>query len=415
MSTHAGARLTFRTATADDLDRLVDLHSTAFPDPRGREARVRNFTANPMGGFEHLWVAVDEGAVVAHGFLFPLAAWFSGALVRFGGIASVGVAPEARGRGVGSALVEHLGTVSLERGEVLTVLYPFRQAFYARLGFATTSPYRRLRFSPNAIPFRPQLSARAARGTDRAALRACWVAVAGRGTGRLDRSERLWNALLSDERRTWLVVEGDGEVRGYIAWMVRQAEPHGETVLRVCEMVAKDDVAERTLWGLVGAQRGQVDEVRIDVAEDDPAVAALVDADARRPGTAEVNHVLGELAGGPMLRIGDPVRALAARGWQADLGAFGHEQPHLVLNVSGQRLELTRCEGRTLVAPTVAEPAFSLDLPTLAAIAFGALRPSHAARLGWLSPTRTSSVLARDLARADAMFALPAYFSPDPF
>jgi hypothetical protein len=43
-------------------------------------------------------------------------------------------------------------------------------------------------------------------------------------------------------------------------------------------------------------------------------------------------------------------------------------------------------------------------------VAFGALPPSQAERLGWLSARD-----ARALARADALFALPPYFSPDPF
>jgi hypothetical protein len=49
----------------------------------------------------------------------------------------------------------------------------------------------------------------------------------------------------------------------------------------------------------------------------------------------------------------------------------------------------------------------------LAALAFGGLgaRPATlAARLGWLEPKDE-----RSLALADALFALPAYFSPDAF
>ena len=67
-------------------------------------------------------------------------------------MASVGVAPEARGRGVGSALVEHLHGLARDRGDAVTVLYAFRQAFYLPLGYAPTSATQRLRLDPRAVP-----------------------------------------------------------------------------------------------------------------------------------------------------------------------------------------------------------------------------------------------------------------------
>ncbi|HEX8791657.1 MAG TPA: GNAT family N-acetyltransferase, partial [Polyangiaceae bacterium] len=144
--------LTFRTPREADLDRLLEVHTSAFPDPRGREARVRNFTRNPLGRFEDLVLACDGDVIVGHAFLFPLEAWFGGARVRVAGIASIGVAPEARGRGVGSAMLEHLCRTAAARGDAVAVLYAFRQGFYVRAGFATASSYRRLRLHPSSIP-----------------------------------------------------------------------------------------------------------------------------------------------------------------------------------------------------------------------------------------------------------------------
>ncbi|HEX3342935.1 MAG TPA: GNAT family N-acetyltransferase [Polyangiaceae bacterium] len=393
---------TFRPAREDDLERLLDLHASAFPDPRGRPSRARNFQHNPLGGFSDLHVLVEDDALLAHAFLFPLEAWFGGARVRAGGVATVGVAPEARGRGLGSQLVEHLHALSLARGDALTVLYPFRQAYYARLGYAPTSSYRRLRLHPAAIPWRPSMRARPARGTDRDALVACLEAAAERRTGTLARTARAWEARLVDERRTWLVVEGEQGVEGYVVWTLEQGAPHAETVLQLRELAARTPAAERELWALVGAQRDQVAVVHADVAADDPIEPALVDADRARFGDGEVEHTLGEVASGPMVRVLDVARALEARGWRAE--------GRLVVEVDGTALEVTAKAGRATAAPSRAEPDVRLDARALAAVAFGALPASRAARLGWLTARDDAA-----LARADALLALPPYFSPDPF
>jgi len=395
-------KASFRPAREDDLERLLDIHTGAFPDPRGRPARERNFQKNALGEFSDLYVLVEDDTVLAHAFLFPLEAWFGGARVRVGGIATVGVAPEARGRGLGSRLVERLHEHSQARGDALTVLYPFRQAFYARLGYATTSSYRRLRLHPASIPWTPSMRARAAGGPDREALVACLEAVGARRTGTLARTTRAWESRLADERRTWLVVEGPGGVEGYVVWTLEQREPHAETALQVRELVARTVAAERELWALVGAQRDQVAVVHADVAADDPLEHALVDADRARFGDGDIEHTLGEVASGPMVRVLDVARALEARGWLSD--------GTLVLAVGDQTLEVTAKGGRATVAASRGEAHVRLDARTLAAVAFGALPASRAARLGWLTARD-----ARALALAEALLALPPYFSPDPF
>jgi predicted acetyltransferase len=396
--------LSFRTAREDDLERLIDVHTAAFPDARGREARLRNFTRNALGDSSDLWVAVTGApeVVVAHGFLFRLRAWFGGVLVPVGGIASVGVAPEARRRGVGSALVGHLHAVSFERGDALTVLYPFRQSFYARLGYATTSTYRRIRVSPSSIPWRAEASARAASGADRLAIQACWDAVGARRSGTLARSERLWDARFADDRRMFFVVEGTRGVEGYLAWTLEHGEGPATTTLLVREMAASTDAASRSLWGLVAAQRGQVAEVRAELADDDPLERACLDADRAHARSDPGEHAIGEVVSGPMVRVLDAKRALEARGYGAD--------GKVALLVGEEAIRVAVRGGRAEVLPCSGPPEVRIEPPALAAIAFGALAPTRAARLGWVE--------ARDalaLARADELFALPPYFSPDPF
>ena len=50
------------------------------------------------------------------------------------------------------ALLEHLHAEANERGDAIAVLFPFRQGFYARHGYAPATATRRLVLSPHAVP-----------------------------------------------------------------------------------------------------------------------------------------------------------------------------------------------------------------------------------------------------------------------
>src|SRR6476646_8672902 len=144
--------MTFRAALEPDLDRLIDIHMAAFPDARGVQERMRNFVENPLGTLDDLHLVELSGVVVGHAFLFPLGFSFGGARGSAGGVASVGVAPEARGLGVARKLVEHLHDLAHARGDAITLLYAFRQGFYDRVGYAPVTPTKLLSIAPQAIP-----------------------------------------------------------------------------------------------------------------------------------------------------------------------------------------------------------------------------------------------------------------------
>ena len=398
---------TLRPAKDEDTDRLLEIHMSVFPDPRGAEERRRNFHHNVLGGLDDLHVVEHAGRLLAHAFLFPLEVWVGGRPVPAGGIASVGVAPEARGRRIASRLLSHLHDVSSARGDAITVLYPFRQGFYLGHGYAPVTPSRRLAFAPRAIPrgwaLPPSdLVVRSIEGTDREGVERAYLRAAARATGWITRPPRLWDARLLDERRRWFVATRGSSVVGYVSWALSQAAAHGEIVLTVLDLVADDDEARRALLGLVGAQRDQVHRVELEVDQNDPLDRALVDADERTYGTPAVEHALGVVAAGPLVRMADATRALLARGYACD-GAVD-------LDVGGERFRLEVHAGQAQVSPTRAAAPLTLERSTLAALTVGALSPSDAARLGWLEAHEPGTLRA-----ADALFTLPPYFAIDPF
>jgi predicted acetyltransferase len=402
-------QLVVRTAREADLDRLIEIHMSAFPDARGVEARRRNFQNHPLGGLDQLHVAERGGNPLAHAFLFALEVWYGGKRVKVGGIASVGVAPEVRGEAVARALLDELHSLAHARGDTITLLYPFRQGFYARDDYVPVTPSRLLALSPRAIPddfSDPLLSPgtlRAATGKDREGIEHCYEEVASKQTGWIVRPPRLWEKKLLDERRRCFVLERSGVVAGYVAWTLHQEEPHAMTTLDVHELVAVDEGARRRLLGVIGAQRDQVTEVAIELDADDPIDRALLDVDRERWGTERLEHALGTLVGGPMVRILDVSRAFEERGYLADgsLDVAVDGAASLHVEVAG---------GRARVGAATGGPAVRLNRKALAAILYGGLSARAAARLGWLRPDDAST-----LSRADALFSIPPFFAADPF
>lgn len=421
MKTRATRPFRFRRAREDDLDRLVEIHLAAYPDPRSVEARQRNFTHNPFGGFEHLLVVEEGRAIVGHAFLFPFRAAFGGAPVKVGGIASVGVAPEARGRGVAAALLEHLHVLSDRRGEAITMLYAFRSGFYARHGYATTSSRKRLAIDPCAIPEAWRLLARervrGVRSGDDLAIRRLHARAAERASGWIARPARYWEMLLANERRMTLLCERAPQrlkekaaVSGYVAFRLVQSELHAETALEVEELVAEDPETRRALVGALGAMRDQVSAIIVEIAEGDPLERALVDPDGRRSGTESVEHALGEIVGGPMVRVEDIPRALAARGYigSGDFDVVVRPPDSIAVGVRVR-------EGRAEVGPARGtlrsgeSRTFFTTRIGFAAVFYGGMSATDAVALG------LAEADARVAARIDAIAKIPPLVPVDAF
>jgi predicted acetyltransferase len=397
---------TFRTATEQDVPRLLEVHFAAYPGPYPVELRKRNFLANPFGPIEDLTVAEIDGDIVAHAFLFAFEASFGGRRTKVGGIASVAVAPEVRGRGVGRAIMKRVHALSDTRGDAVTLLYPFRQGFYGALGYAPMTSRRRLAFDPRAVPggwleLARRSTVGRAKSEDRERIESLHAAAAARTNGWITRSTAFWDRLFARERRHHLVTDG-----GYVAFTIDQEHTHGEAVLLVDELVAVDDVARRTLYGALAAMRDQVHEIVVEIAHDDPLEHALVDVDRRRYGTETVEHALGEVVAGPMVRIEDVHRAIESRGYRDGELSFD------VVVDDEIAMAVSLADGRATVAGARGGAVLRASRATLAGIFYGGLRATDAARLGLLD---ADARLLERIERIDEVIALPPLAPIDSF
>lgn len=402
--------LTFRPARPRDLDAILEVYTVAYPDDRPAEVRRRQLTSHPFGALGRLLLAEEDGTLVGFGFGFDVRVGYGGRLVKAAAVASVAVAAHARGRGVGSAVVRRIEDRAREEGAAVSLLYPFRQAFYGRLGYAAVSARKRLELAPESIPRSfadvPSIVVGPLAPADSAQLRAVYTRCLRRQSGLVDRGDAAWEIRLHRERTHYLVArtKRGARVVGYVAFSMVQAEAHGATTLVVQELVSDDLVGRRALLGALSRMRDQVRSVVLELAVDDPLEQALLDADGREHGTADVEHPLGLLVAGPMVALLDVPRAIAARGYVSD-GTFGL----LVEDDPATPLVVTVKGGRATVREGTTRNALRTTRRGLAQILYGALEVESAVALG-LADARED--LARRVAR---IVRIPGVLSFDPF
>jgi predicted acetyltransferase len=390
-----------RTAREQDVDALLSIHFAVFPDGRGREARRRNFCDNPRGALEDLHVAEVGGRVVGHGFLFGMEAWIGGRPVGVGGVASIGVAPEARRAGIAHALIAHLLQKMRARGTPLSMLYPFRHDFYRKLGWGLTSAMHRYRLRPASIPLYPERGrVRAAEPSDLGAIRRCYERAAARGTGLLSRSEPVWQAMLAPEVVRVAVVSADEPSRaidGYVSYRMLPEVGTQAIELEVTEFVAVTDTARFALLGFLSSQRDQISRVQLALPIDDPLLPIL--SDPRGPSGELVRGLLmisGDLVVGAMTRIVGLATALRARAWEASDGeiALRMDDAWAPDNVQPVTLRVAAHAGEVTPGRREGVPLLEAEPAVMAQIYMGHLTPSQA--------------VAARLARIEPLAALPA-------
>ncbi len=342
--------------------------------------------------------ATDGREVVAGALAFPCAQLVGGRPVPAGAVASVCVAPERRGRGLGRRVVQELAVAMGDAGLALSPLWPTSVPFYRGLGWELAG-YAAQRDVPAAALRGEAAAGGAVRDPDVAEVAALRLSLSAEWTGPIVRPEWWWAWRLPRPapdlhyRYGW---REDGRLTGFVAY--RHLPPAGRRwgfETWVSDFWAATASALTGLLDLLAADAPLSPTIHFDhcALPDMPALAW------RLPGldlsTAETN--------GWMLRVLDPVAAITGSGWpDAAAGRvglrIGHADPFTV-EVAG---------GAAAVTPGAHDPV-ALGAGTFAAWLTGALR-ARDARLAGLVDGTDDAVAAMDALAAGRRPWLPDMF-----
>jgi predicted acetyltransferase len=270
---------TLRRLTPGDFDAMTALGREAFGDlPAGRTPPTaeRVFAAGRSS-----WGAFRGDRLLARGVGLQRRSWWGGRGLATCGVAGVTVAAEHRGEGLLADLFRALLGEAVQRGDVLSALYPTAPGIYRRMGYELVSSYDQVEVATADLatvrePIR--ISTRRATVEDVPAVRDLYDTWAAAQNGPLTRRGPTFpgtdRELLDDVSAVTLAVDDSGAIVGFLAW--RRGVGYGDTaVLEVVDLLALSADGYRALWRMLGTFTPVAPRVRVWTSGDDPARLVL--------------------------------------------------------------------------------------------------------------------------------------------
>lgn len=254
----ASPRPTVRELTADDLEASVALGIEAFGEiPEG----VPRPTREGYPGAGRLWWGAFEadGSLRARMLRREYESWWHGRPVPTSGIAGVAVAAEARGSGLLRDLFRAVLAASVERGDVVSTLYPTAPGIYRGAGYEVVTALETVEVPTGELQrVRPPAGVRTRRATaaDIPVVRALYDTWAAAQNGPLTRRGPSFPAtddeLVAAFTGVTLAVDEADEPVGYCLW--NRGRGYGaEARIDVADLIATTADGYRALWRMLGS------------------------------------------------------------------------------------------------------------------------------------------------------------------
>ncbi len=441
--------LVVRPARTDDIRTIAELWCQAFPSARTVRDRSRMMeTGGPYGGLETVLAGEADGRVVAACKIYRLTQYFTGRPLPMMGLAAVAVDPDQRRRGVGADLCTAALRAARARGDLLSVLYPFRPDYYERLGWGLVGGLHDHRFTTGSLHrYREADKVRVASlATEAQHVMACYHRVAAGSHGPIQRDATAWryrfagedlavrpldeNALerLDRDHRRLVLVYEDTTIAGYALLRLSRDGEHDGSSLIVRELVAESEAGLRGVLGFLATRSDRWPVARYLARPEERFEDRLVNPTrvGSRPGPGLL-FTTARIKRGPMLRLVDVPGALRARRWfdGPSVAASGARQEHAAAmlrievrdheipeNCGPWAVRIGGGDGAARVEPATdhhADASIVGDPAVMARLFGGDISISDAARLGLCQATGKLELADRAFATRET-FWLPDQF-----
>ncbi|HEY9761684.1 MAG TPA: GNAT family N-acetyltransferase [Trichocoleus sp.] len=198
--------------------------------------------------------------------MLPMGQWFGGRCVPMTGIASVSVAPEARGSGAALKLMQQTLQELHQQGVALSTLYPATQYLYRQVGYeqggtfcqrscSTVGLATVIRNKRPPLPIEPM-------PLNWQALLPLAQRQAGRHNGLLERHEAIWLRIVEpvSPHRHFAYCLGEPEApEGYVIFS--QTRTGSNAILKILDWVVLTPAAAQSLWAFLAMHQSQIDQV----------------------------------------------------------------------------------------------------------------------------------------------------------
>ena len=344
--------LTIRPMRADDdLDAEIDLRHRAFGPMDGADRqywRDEMLTRIAAGAQYGAW---DDGQLIGSARYYRMWQYWHGRPVPMAGVGGVKVAPEARGGGIGRALMTELLGVLARGGFALSVLFPATLRIYRSLGWELAGSRFRVKLPVRSLvslaPADPEVPETPGEPSGQVRPRRA-------GPGDADEVIAVLRAVYATARECGPTVRdpegfrrllGQPDLFAYLApdgflaygW---HGDGHDEIMIRALAAASADTA--RALWGVVASHTSATRVVYAISGPADPVGWLLSERDISLSRDEQW-----------MLRVLDPVVAVGARGLPATAQAavpMRLADPDLPGNAGLYTLEVA--DGRGALSPS---------------------------------------------------------------
>lgn len=388
----------FRRATADDYDRCFALAAQAFNAPVADKERLRA-EFKP----ERVRVAEVDGKLLAKVVRLDFAQHFGGRAVSSTGVSGVAVAAEARGQGIGSALMREFLKELRSDGLAISSLYPATVPIYRSCGYGYGFLRTAWKANLRALPSAAVLAVEAFDDDVMDEVRACYERYAATQNGLVQRPDAWWTERVlstrDDTPQYRYLVREAGEVTGYMLYTIGKLDRSWRSRMNCRDLVWTTKASGVSLLALGALHRSTLE----DMVWVGPPVEPLVELLPEEVFASDECYRA-------MLRLLDVPKAFEARGYPPGVEAavtIEVRDPLFPENAGTWRLDVSG--GTAKCTPDAAKPQASADVTAWATI-WSSLHPARTlVRQGALEASESA------VAALEQMFAGPTPWLADFF